>query len=204
MCGSGFFVILDRMKLIGIGGTDGSGKDTIGEMLADEYGWLYVSVTDILRNELTKQKRELSRENLRGLSAQWRREHGMAVLIDKAIEAFENEKKHRELGGLAIASLRHPAEAERVSELGGHVVWIDADPRVRYKRIADRKRGTEDEVTFKEFLAEEKAQMSHSGDKATLNLSGVKEEADIFLENSGDDIEAFKAEAEKALSHLLN
>lgn len=185
------------MKIIGVAGTDGAGKDTVGEMLAGRHGWLYVSVTDILRREARKRNLPLERQNLRQISAQWRRENGLGVLVDKAVEQFESQKDKYK--GLAIASLRNPGEADRVHELGGKVVWVDADPRIRYNRIIARKRGTEDEVTFAEFMAEEKAQSQHSGDEAILSLDDVKAKADIFLENNGNDIEAFKDAAEKAL-----
>lgn len=186
------------MTLIGIGGTDGSGKDTIGEMLADNFAWLYVSISDILRDELKRHGAALSRENLRKLSARWRREQGAAVLIDRAAQEFESLKKKPQ--GLVIASLRHPAEAQRVHELGGKVVWTDADPRVRYKRLMARERGSEDKVSFAEFVAEEKTQMQHHrGDEATLNLDGVKAKADIIIENNGNDVEAFKTEVAKKL-----
>ena len=190
---------MKSLKLVGIGGTDGSGKDTVAQMLVERHGWLYVSVTDMLRDELRKQNRTLSRENLRTLSAQWRREFGKAVLIDKALQKFGSRESHSELGGLAIASLRHPVEADRVHELGGKVVWTDGDPHIRYKRIVARDRGSEDQVTFKEFLVEDRAQMHQKGDEATVSLAGVKERADIFVNNDGNDIKAFKDAAEKAL-----
>jgi dephospho-CoA kinase len=185
------------LKIIGIGGTNGSGKDTVGQMLAEHHGWLFVSVTDILRDGLSKQGLPIERENLRNLSAEWRRQSGLGVLIDKSVEQFKTQAgKHT---GLAIASLRNPGEADRIHELGGRVVWVDADPKVRYQRIYSRQRSTEDKKTYEQFLAEEQAEMNHSGDEATLNMAGVKERADIFLQNDTDDLEAFKKAAEKAL-----
>jgi hypothetical protein len=70
---------------------------------------------------------------------------------------------------------------------------------VRYERISQRQRSAEDQKTFEQFLKEEQDEMQHSGDEATLSLSGVKAKADIFLENNGSDIEKFKGAAEKAL-----
>ncbi|MEX1059193.1 MAG: AAA family ATPase [Candidatus Saccharimonadales bacterium] len=189
------------MKIIGISGTNGSGKDTVGQMLAERHGWLFVSGSDILRGSLKEQDLPLERENLRNLSAKWRREYGLGVLVDKAVEVFDRETKRRELGGLAIASLRNFGEADRVHVLGGQVVWVDADPEVRYKRISTRQRSTEDQKTFEQFIAEENAEMQHSGDVTTINLAGVKAKADIFIENNGNDIEAFKDNAEKALKN---
>ena len=77
------------MKLIGIAGTNGSGKDTVGQILAEKHGWFFISVSDLLRDECRTRGLEVSRENLRGISAEWRREGGLGVLVDKAVEVFE-------------------------------------------------------------------------------------------------------------------
>ncbi|MGH7240388.1 MAG: hypothetical protein ACREHG_10070, partial [Candidatus Saccharimonadales bacterium] len=76
-----------------------------------------------------------------------------------------------------MASLRNPGEADRVHELGGKVIWVDADPQVRYQRVinADRGRDGEDGKTYAEFLAEEAAEMNYSGDEATLSGAAVKD-----------------------------
>lgn len=188
-----------NLKVIGIAGTNGSGKDTVGQMLAERHGYLFISVTNILREGLREQGLPIERENMRNLSTQWRREHGLGVLINKALQEFERQKKRKDLSrGLAIASLRNPGEADRIHDLGGTVVWVDADPKVRYERITKRQRSTEDQKTFEEFLAEEQAEMNHSGDEATLNVAGVKAKADIFLENNGS-LEEFQATVKKTL-----
>ena len=188
------------MKLLGIGGSNGSGKDSLGQMLADNHGWLFVSVSDMLREELKKQGLPIERENLRNLSAQWRREHGTGVIIDKAVEVFNSQPGFK---GLAIASLRNPGEADRVHELGGQVVWTDADPKIRYDRIYNRGRSAEDQKTYEQFLAEEKAELEHSGDEATLSLSGVKAKADIFITNNQNSIEVFQKQIEEALISII-
>ena len=77
---------MDRKKhtIIGLGGTNGSGKDTVGHMLAERHGYLFVSVTDILRAEAEKRGLSPEGENLRTKRAEWRRDGGLAVLVDKA------------------------------------------------------------------------------------------------------------------------
>ncbi len=189
------------MKLIGIGGTDGSGKDSLGQFLQDEYGWLFISVTDLLRNEARKRGMPLSRGTLKHISAEWRTGSGLGVLVDKAITEFN--KQPRKHSGLVLASLRNPGEADRIHELGGQVIWLDAPLKIRYQRAVKRNKGTEDQVTFKEFKAEEQAQMRHQGDETTLNLSGVKAKADIFINNDSDNLEVFKWSIGKALSGLI-
>jgi len=193
--------ILARMKIIGLSGTNGSGKDTVGHILADDYGYLFISVTDLLREEALKRGLEPARENLRLISAEWRREAGqLGVLVDKALAKFNAEKDSYK--GLVLASLRNPGEADRVHELGGTVVWVDADPRVRYGRVQANARGraAEDAKTFEQFQADEAAEMNRSGDAATLDMSAVKALCDIVVENGQGDIEALRAR----LSQLLN
>jgi len=186
------------MKILGISGTNGAGKDSVGGFLAQKHGWLFVSVTDILRDEIKKQGLPPDRHHTHQLSAKWRRESGLGVLIDKAVEAYKAENK--EYSGLAIASLRNPGEADEVHRLGGQVIWIDANPRIRYERVVAANRGRiDDQKTYAEFLTEEQHQMRHSGDEATLSMEGVKAKADIFLQNNGDDINKFYKELEQAL-----
>jgi dephospho-CoA kinase len=178
------------VKLIGISGTNGSGKDTVGEMLAERHGWLFVSISQILRDELAKQGLPQDRHHTHDLSAKWRREGGNAILINKAYEIYKSKAGNYK--GLAISSLRNPGEADEVHKLGGKVIWIDADPKLRYQRVSSRGHGRqEDQLSFEQFLADEQHQMHQSGDEATLNMSGVKAKADIFIDNNGADLQDF-------------
>lgn len=191
------------MILLGLAGTNGSGKDTVGDFLADNYNFMFVSVTDMLRLEAKKRGLPVERETLRTISAEWRREHGLGVLVDKAIEYFENHGGDKNYHGLVMASMRNPGEADRIHELGGTMVWIDADPRIRYDRISSRQRTKEDDKTFEQFLSEEKAEMSHSGDEATLNTAGVRDKSDIIIINEGDTVDELKLVVTKKLKDLL-
>jgi dephospho-CoA kinase len=188
---------MQKIKIIGIAGTDGSGKDTIGELLAEKYGWLFISVSEMLREEARLRGIPLKRNTLKIISAEWRRQYGLGVLVDKALEKYK--KVNQKYPGLVVSPMRNPGEAQRLKDLGGLLVWVDADPNVRYNRIINRKKGTEDQVTFEEFVNEEKAQMEHEGDEATLSLSGVKAKADIFLDNSSQNLRTFKIQVQKAL-----
>lgn len=193
------------MNIVGISGTNGSGKDTVGHMLAERLGFLFIPATELLREEARTTGRDTSRKTLAEISTAWRRKYGMGAVVDVALE--RNKDRLKEYGGVAISSLRHPGEADRIHELGGVVVWVDADPKVRYERVqanaAARGRVDEDKKTFEQFLAEEQAEMLHSGDEATLNMSAVRDRADITVMNNGDDEEAFKDASDKAISPLL-
>ena len=191
------------MNLIGIAGTNGSGKDTLGQMLADKYGYLFISVTDILRDELTSRGLPLSRKYMRELSAEWRRESGLGVLVDKARLIFtQNTKDYR---GLAIASLRNPGEVDRVHEFGGKVVWLDATPEIRFERVQTNRasrgahRSIDDNMTFERFLYDEEIEMQPTGDDTQLHGAAVKSKADIFIENNSEDVESFGEKVKASL-----
>lgn len=194
-----------KLKLIAVAGTNGSGKDAAGYILAEHYGFLFITVTELLREECRKRNLPIERENLRMVSAEWRRENGLGVLVDKAVEAFGQLPDVERYNGLVIASLRNPGENDRVHELGGEVMWLDADPKIRYERIqknaATRGRTEEDTKTFEQFLAEEEAEMHPpaGADAAVLNMAAVKEKADIFVSNDSDHIRTFETQLATAL-----
>ncbi len=190
------------MKIFGLAGTNGSGKDTLAQLLEREYGFLNVSATKLLEAELTKRGQSFERINKAALSAEWRRELGMAAIVDKAVELFQETPEQYK--GLIVGSLRHPGETDRVHELGGTQFWIDADPKIRYDRITKNDRGRiEDQKTFDEFMADEKREMSPVGDAATLNMGAVKDKSDVFIENNEPDIESFETQTRRLLDELL-
>ncbi len=183
---------MGTLQIIGLAGTNGSGKDAVGEILATSYGYLFISVTELLRAEAKRRQQPVEREVLRTISAEWRRELGLGVLVDKAVAEYETIKD--KYTGVVIASLRNPGEADRVHSMGGTMLWIDAAPRVRYDRVQSNKdlrgRVEEDNKTFEQFLAEEAAEMHtpKGGDAANLNSAGVKDRSDVFLKNESSDL----------------
>jgi len=187
------------VKIIGLAGTNGSGKDTIAHLLRDQYGWYFAGATEMLGEELTRRGLPHERANKSALSSEWRRQYGMGAVVDKGLELLEATSKA--YPGFIVGSLRHPGEADRVHELGGQVIWVDADPQVRYARISADGRGrVEDKKTYEQFLAEQEAEMHGKPDDPTaLKMSAVKDRADIFIDNNGADIEAFKQQVIRAL-----
>ncbi|MEI7682873.1 MAG: AAA family ATPase [Candidatus Saccharibacteria bacterium] len=189
------------MKIYGVSGTNGAGKDSIAEMLAERHGFFVASATDLLAAGLREKGWPIDREHKSKLSAEWRRQYGMSAVVDRAWEQYQKVKDQYQ--GFVVGSLRHPGEGYRIHELGGQVIWVDAEPRTRYDRISAANRGvdkaSEDSKTFEEFMADQEREMHHSGDAATLNISDVKAQADILLGNSSNSVETFKDDAEKAL-----
>lgn len=195
----------DKVKLLGMAGTNGAGKDSVGDLLADHYGYYFFSFTELFREECRKRGIPPARENLRMISAEWRRESGLATLVDRSMTVFEAAGGMQKYKGFVMSSFRNPYEADRLHKLGGSVIWIDADPKIRYKRIqnnaAARDRAAEDNKTFEQFLQEEQDEMypPAGADEAALNGAAVKDRADIFLVNGGETLESLQQEISKKL-----
>ena len=83
-------------------------------------------------------------------------------------------------------------------ELGGIVVWVDANARTRYERIQrnldSRGRANEDRKTFEQFEVEEQIEMRTppGGDDANLNMGAVKNRVDLVINNEGTNLEEFE------------
>lgn len=191
-----------KFSIIGVSGTNGAGKDTVAHFLARHHHYLFVSVSDLLREDLRSRGLDPGRENTRLLSAAWRREFGLSVLVDKAVELYKHTDG--DYKGLVVASLRNPYEGKRIHELGGRLIWVDANPEIRYKRVqANRRegRGMDDQKTFEQFLAEEHAEMERSAgaDEATLNTAALQEQADIVIMNNGSDVTTLERQVDTTL-----
>ena len=193
-----------KLRIIGLAGTNGSGKDSVGQLLNKYHNYLFVSVTDLLRNDLKARNLPITRENLRMVSAKWRGEQGLGVLVDMAMASYETVKDR--YNGIVIASLRNPGEADRVHQLGGIVVWVDANPRIRYERVQAnakaRGRAGEDNKTYEQFMVEEASEMNGlvGDDDTALSMSAVKLRSDMQIDNSKPDQANLRIAVEKALS----
>ena len=175
-------------EIIGISGTHGAGKDTLAALRAERENALHVTVSDILRDQLREDGIPLERSNLIDLSSRWRQESGdYGILATKTIHRYMGEKAVCGYSGLSVVSLRHPEEVRRVREFGGRVLWVDADPKVRYERIRDSERGrVDDDKTFEEFLEEESRELTppEGTSSSSVNLGAVRPLVDEVVINN--------------------
>ncbi len=175
------------LRIIGISGTNGSGKDTVSNILADLLNYKFISVSQFLRQELLKQAKEINRENTRELSNHLEIKYGKSYLVEEAINQYKKFKD--EFGGLVVSSIRNTNEASKVKSLNGIMVWVDADPEIRYQRIKDnlnRDRPADDDVSFSDFLKQENEEMAYNKNNQNLNTAEIKIMCDITILNNNN------------------
>lgn len=188
-------------EIIGLAGTNGAGKDTLGDLRQDLEGARKVSLSDILRTEADKRGLTHERKILSDISTEWGAKLGAGALSTMTIDNFYETRTETE-SGLSIVSVRRPEEARTIQRAGGLMLWIDAAREVRYERILGANRGRVTDVkTFEEFSAEEDREMNPASDSPfELNMAGVRDISDIQVLNEFDSREAFEEDLKKRFS----
>lgn len=163
--------------IIGLTGKNGGGKGEVVKFLA-ERGFQALSLSDVLREELQRLGKPVTREFLVELGNQLRKESGAGALAERIFARLDPEKNY------VIDSIRNPAEVQvfrrRRDFLLAH---IQAPQKLRFERL--RQRGREnDPLTFEAFLALE-AKEAGSSELNHQQLNQTIALADTTLENGG-------------------
>ncbi|MGH7196995.1 MAG: AAA family ATPase [Candidatus Saccharimonadales bacterium] len=182
-------------KIFGISGSFASGKDTLAHYLTDELGYLHVSTGDMVRAEAQKLRGSIERPVLKEVATELRRRHGAGYFAERALEELET---HPDATGVVVTGLRSIGEANAITTAGGMLVFVDAPVEVRYERMKSRQRDNETALTLEEFKTGEEKEWHAGDDEADFNLRGIKQMADVTLENSAD-LEGFLQQAREKL-----
>lgn len=181
--------------LIGITGTDGSGKGTVVDHLVSKHGFVHYSARAIWIDILAERGMEPTRANMRLVANEMREKYGNDFLITYYLQRLEQEKPERAI----IESIRALAEAESLKRAGGILLAIDADQKLRYERVQSRRSET-DRVTFEEFAAHEELE-ANDPDPHGMQKRKVMEMADHTIFNDGT-IEELVAQTEAFLATI--
>lgn len=173
------------MTIIGITGTLGAGKGTVVDYLVKKYGFKHYSARVWISEQLKIRGRELTRENMRIVANELRNEHGADYILQKLYDQAVADNKTNGTNAV-IESLRNPKEIEALRNKPEQFIMIavDANPKIRYERILERKSST-DHVSFEKFLKDEQAEMNDPS-PGGMKLAECLKMADIVLNNDSD------------------
>lgn len=182
--------------ILGISGTLSSGKNSLAEYLEQKFGLMHISTADMIREIAQAQHGSIERPILYQTANDLRKTYGSAVLVERAIDRYHNSI--RNYAGVIVSDLRSTGEANKIKELGGKVVFVDAPIELRYERMKARQRDGESLVSFEEFKQNEQKELTSGMSDSDFNLTKIGEMADVKLQNAGTP-EEFYDTAEKAL-----
>ncbi len=185
----------ERVRMIiGLTGKNGSGKGAVADYLKDA-GYIYYSLSDIIREEIKNQGKEINRENLIAMGRKLREEGGPSILADKVFDLLDIDKNY------VVDSIRNPFEAKSLKKRKDFYLFcVEADQRVRFER--SKERGRENEThDFEKFVELEEQELKNS-DPAAQQLDATAKLADHVVDNSGT-VEELQATVKKLMTSLL-
>ena len=161
-------------RLIGLTGTNGSGKGEAAVYLKKK-GYVYFSLSDVIRDALRKDGIEDTRDNLIKKGNELRNKHGPDILARLAMEKVE--------GKAVVDSIRNPSEVEYLKKEKEFILLaIDAPVELRYERVKRRGR-QESASTLEEFIKKEEEEMT--GSEKGQQLHRCMKMADFVIMNDG-------------------
>ncbi len=184
------------MNIIGITGTLGAGKGTVVNYLVKNGGFKHYSVRSFLIDEINRRGIAVNRDSMTEVANELRAKHSPSYIIEQLyLKALKNG------GNSIIESIRTPGEVDFLQKQGYFfLIAVDADPKVRYKRIVIRGSET-DQISFNTFIANEEREFSGT-DPNKQNLSDCIKQANLVLQNNGS-IEDLEKQLISGISEII-
>jgi len=131
--------------VIGITGTILAGKGTVVDILKS-LGFKHVSIRDLIKEELVRQKFSVSRANMQDMGNIMRKKHGLEYWMKMALDKYANDSTP-----LIIESIRNPAEIIYLKKNSKFfLIGMDAPYELRFERVKKRDADLDrkDQYTF--------------------------------------------------------
>lgn len=181
------------LNYIGLTGYMGSGKGELVKMLQED-GYNYISLSDMVREEATKQGLPHEREYLQKIGNALRKSGGAGVLGKKVREKIEKDTGKK----WVIDGIRNPGEWKELKLLPGfQMIGVSAHPDILVERLISRQREGGKQAK-EEILDRLKKERGVGEPPDGQQVQKCLEEADYFILNEGslDDLK-------KKLHHFL-
>ncbi len=165
--------------ILGIAGTDGSGKGTVVDYLVTKYDFVHYSSRAIILEHIVAAGLPDTRAQMRLTANELRAQYGNNFLVTQALARMKRDGVTRAI----IESIRATAEAECLKANGGALLAVDADQALRYTRVQSRRSET-DQVSFEQFVAHEELERNDPNPHG-MQKGKVIEMADYTIMNDG-------------------
>ncbi len=181
--------------IIGITGTNGAGKGTVVDYLVEKKNFSHFSVRDFLITELKKRNLEINRDNFIVIANEIREKNNPSYIIDQLFEKANQIDKN-----CIIESIRNPGEVLSLRAKSNFILLaVDAEQKIRYDRIKQRKSET-DNISFEEFKKQEEIEFN-SNDINKQNISKCIQMADYIIKND-TNIDELNKKIEEVLNGI--
>ncbi len=167
--------------IIGLTGSLAAGKGVVADFLKKK-GFVYISLSDELREILKENKIQITRENLQLWGNKLREEKGSDVLAKRAIDKIKNQEYKK----VVVDGIRNPAEIDSLRNLltNFFLVAVDAPEKVRFERMISRNRES-DPITWENFVRVDKKDKGVGEKSSGQGVGKCIKKAKFVLINDG-------------------
>jgi len=166
------------MKVIGVIGQNGSGKDEVLKYLRTKYNVPFLSTGDMVREIAAQEGKEPTRENLQEISQRYFREFGRGCFVKLAAENIQ--RNGWSIGG--ITGIRSLDDVNVLRNIfGKDFILINvyvSNPEIRYHRMFQRGEDR-DPHTYEQFLCQDAAE------EELFHIQSSVKDADYAISNDG-------------------
>ncbi len=161
--------------IIGLVGEMASGKGTSACYLQDKYQAADYRFSTILRKILKILHLKINRRNMANLSLSLRQTFGEDIL-DRSLSK-EVEKNNNDI--VVIDGIRRQEDMNYLSKLKGfHLIYIEIDPKIAYRRILKRHENSDDEIkSWEEFQKDHQLETEKG-------IKKLKSQAEFIINNN--------------------
>lgn len=180
--------------IIGVVGAVCSGKGFLSDELHKK-GYIKLTFSDVLREEVKRRGIELSRVSLHDLGNELRKNHGADYLARKLLEKVEDGKNY------VFDGIRNPAEIKALREFGETVILgIEAPLEKRLQWMIMRNREN-DPLSIAEVKAVDDKNNGVGEPDYGLQIGKCMDMIDFKIMNNGDR-EQLKKNIDKVLNKI--
>jgi len=176
------------MFIIGLSGTNLSGKGSVREIIEKRFKTYSTSLSDILREDLKQKGVEPTRDALIAYGNELRKKEGSGILARRTSEKMEKQAQAQDFDIALFDSVRNMIEIEFLKKkYGGRFkfLFVDAPVEIRYKRSLIRARAGEHQASFDQFKKMDDIESGKTGEAHVQQLVKCGQAADIMIINDG-------------------
>lgn len=184
--------------IIGLTGRNASGKGEAANYLKSK-GFVYFSLSDVIRDEATKRGLQHSRDNLIKIGNELREKFAPNYLAHQINIKIKEILKNNSKQNFAIDSIRSPFEAKELMKNNDFtLVGIDAPIETRFKRLLGRNR-LGDAKTLEDFRKQEQRENLKSDTNQQLDAT-FEMSKNIILNNGS--LEELHTKIDDLINHF--
>ena len=176
--------------IIGFAGESGAGKGTAIEYFKKKFEALDKEVVVLRPSGLLARALNIfvdsNKQDQQWLAIELIKQYGPNIITDAVFREVDDKKK----GVFLLDSVRTVANLEEIRKKGGYLIYVTAEPEIRWQRMQQRSERSDDNVSWEKFQEIESSPIEQEirtiGERADFKTQNKKSYEEFY--ESLDDI----------------